>query len=68
MRNMPKVEKYVITNKEGDIYYETDDGSTASHQKAMAVMHKMNDDIPATTWKDLPRISHIYIQYVFEKD
>ena len=68
MIDMPKVEKFIIRNKEGDIYFETKDGSTASYQEANRVMLKMNDDIPATTWKDLPRISHIYIQYIFEKD
>ena len=65
---MPNIEKYVIRNKEGDVYFETEDGSTASYDEAVRVMHKMNDDIPVISWKDMPRISKIYIHYIFEDD
>lgn len=65
---MPNIEKYVIRNKEGDVYFETEDGSTASYDEAMRVMHKMNDDIPVISWKDMPRLSKIYIHYIFETE
>jgi len=66
---IPEVLKYVIRNKAGDVYFETEDGSHDSHEEATRVMLKINDQIPAISWKDSPRISDIYIQYIFaDKD
>ena len=63
---MPNILKYVIRNKKGDVYFETEDGSHNSHKEAMRVMLKINEQAPVISWKDMPRISTIYIQYIFE--
>ena len=65
---MPNIEKYVIRNKEGDVYFETEDGSTDSYDEAVRVMLQMNEQIPIISWKDMPRLSKIYIHYIFEDD
>jgi dTDP-4-dehydrorhamnose reductase len=65
---MPNIVKYVIRNKEGDIYHETKDGSNTSYEEALEVMSKINEQTPVISWKDMPRLSKIYIHYIFETE
>mgnify|MGYP000020530645 FL=1 len=65
---MPNIVKYVIRNKQGDIYHETKDGSNTSYEEALEVMSKINEQTPIISWKDMPRLSKIYIHYIFETE
>ena len=63
-----EVVKFVLRNKEGHIYHETEDGSRESYAFVNDMMHKLTDEKykTAISWKDLPVLGEAYISYIFE--
>ena len=66
-----EVVKFVLRNKEGHIYHETENGSWESYTFVNDMMHKLTDEKykTAISWKDLPVLGEAYIDYIFgDKD